>query len=238
MLRMSRIRRPRILVVDDEPGIIRALQTSLEANGFETLAATNGSEALEAIDEELPDLLILDIIMPKMDGFEVCRRVRQLSEIPIIMLSARKSEEDKVRCLNLGSDDYISKPFSMNELVARVKAVLRRTTGIGTTSTQPSFTCGSLTIDFAKRRVTIAGNEVRLTPTEFSLLQELTLNADKVLTHSQLLKRVWGPDYGQEREYLRVFIGRLRAKLESNPLDPKYIVTMPGIGYKFQAPHK
>ena len=235
---MSRIRRPRILVVDDEPGIIRALQTSLEANGFETLAATNGSEALEAIDEELPDLLILDIIMPKMDGFEVCRRVRQLSEIPIIMLSARKSEEDKVRCLNLGSDDYISKPFSMNELVARVKAVLRRTTGIGTTSAQPSFTCGSLTIDFAKRRVTIAGNEVRLTPTEFSLLQELTLNADKVLTHTHLLKTVWGPEYGQEREYLRVFAGRLRAKLEPNPLDPKYIVNVPGVGYKFQALHK
>lgn len=235
---MSRIHRPRILVVDDEPGIIRALQASLEANGFETLAATDGSEALEAIDKELPDLLILDIIMPKMDGFEVCRRVRQLSEIPIIMLSARKSEEDKVQCLNLGSDDYISKPFSMNELVARVKAVLRRTTGIGTTSAQPSFTCGSLTIDFAKRQVTIAGNEVRLTPTEFSLLQELTLNADKVLTHTHLLKTVWGPEYGQEREYLRVFVGRLRVKLEPNPLDPKYIVTVPGVGYKFQAPHK
>jgi len=235
---MSRIHRPRILVVDDEPGILRALKTGLEANGFETLAATDGSEALEAIDKELPDLLILDIIMPKMDGFEVCRRVRQVSEIPIIMLSARKSEEDKVQCLDLGSDDYISKPFGMNELVARVKAVLRRTTGIGTTSRQPPFTCGSLTIDFAKRRVTIAGSEVRLTPTEFSLLQELMLNADKVLTHTHLLKRVWGSEYGQEREYLRVFIGRLRAKLETNPLDPKYIITVPFVGYKFQAPHK
>lgn len=238
MTTMSKMHRPRILVVDDEPGIVRALQASLEANGFETLTATDGSEALEAIDKELPDLLILDIIMPKMDGFEVCRRVRQLSEIPIIMLSARKSEEDKVRCLNLGSDDYISKPFSMNELVARVKAVLRRTTRIGTTSAQPSFICGSLTIDFTKRQVTIAGNEVRLTPTEFRLLQELTLNADKVLTHTHLLKTVWGPEYGQEREYLRVFIGRLRAKLEPTPLDPKHIVTVPGIGYKFQAPHK
>lgn len=238
MSTMSKIHRPRILVVDDEPGIVRALQASLEANGFETLTATDGSEALEAIDKELPDLLILDIIMPKMDGFEVCRRVRQLSEIPIIMLSARKSEEDKVRCLNLGSDDYISKPFSMNELVARVKAVLRRTTRIGTTSAQPSFICGSLTIDFTKRQVTIAGNEVRLTPTEFRLLQELTLNADKVLTHTHLLKTVWGPEYGQEREYLRVFVGRLRAKLEPNLLDSKYIVTVPGVGYKFQAPHK
>ncbi|GAH26449.1 unnamed protein product, partial [marine sediment metagenome] len=235
---MSKIRHPRILVVDDEPGVIRALQASLEANGFEILTATDGSEALEVIDKELPDLLILDIIMPKMDGFEVCRRVRQRSEIPIIMLSARQSEEDKVQCLNLGSDDYISKPFSMNEVVARVKAVLRRTTRIDTTSAQPSFTCGSLTIDFAKRRVTIAGNEVRLTPTEFSLLQELTLNADKVLTHTHLLKTVWGPEYGQEREYLRVFVGRLRAKLEPNPLDPKYIVTVPGVGYKFQALHK
>jgi len=235
---MSRIRRPRVLVVDDEPGIIRALQTSLEANGFETLGATNGSEALAAIDKELPDLLILDIIMPKMDGFEVCLRVRQLSEIPIIMLSARKSEEDKVKCLNLGSDDYISKPFGMNELVARVKAVLRRTAGIGTNAAQTSFTCGGLTINFAKRRVTIAGDEVRLTPTEFTLLQELTLNADKVLTHTHLLKTVWGPEYGQEKEYLRVFVGRLRAKLEPNPIDPKNIVNVPGVGYKFQASHK
>ncbi len=235
---MSKTRRPRILIVDDEPGVIRALQAGLENNGFETLGVMDGSEALEVIDKQQPDLLILDIIMPKMDGFEVCRRVRQCSEMPIIMLSARQSEEDKVRCLNLGSDDYISKPFSMNELVARVKAVLRRTTGIDTISPQPSLTSGSLTIDFAKRRVTIAGNEVRLTPTEFSLLQELTLNADKVLTHTHLLKTVWGPEYGQEREYLRVFVGRLRARLEPNPLDPKYIVTVPGVGYKFQAPHK
>ena len=230
--------RPRILIVDDEPGVIRALQAGLETHGFETLGVMDGGKALEVIDREQPDLLILDIIMPKMDGFEVCRRVRQCSEMPIIMLSARQSEEDKVRCLNLGSDDYISKPFGMNELIARVKAVLRRTTGIGTTSVQPSLTCGSLTIDFVKRRVTIAGNEVRLTRTEFSLLQELTLNADKVLTHTHLLKTVWGPEYGEEKEYLRVFIGRLRAKLELNPLDPKYIVTMPSIGYKFEAPQK
>jgi len=219
---MNKIRPPHILVVDDEIGVIRALRAALEACGFETLGAMD---------------LILDIIMPKMDGFEVCRRVRQWSEIPIIMLSARQSEEDKVQCLNLGCDDYICKPFSMNELVARVKAVLRRTTRIGTVPSQPSFTCGSMTIDFAKRRVTVAGKEVRLTPTEHSLLQELVLNTNKVLTHTHLLKTVWGPEYGQEREYLRVFIGRLRAKLESNPLDPRYIVTVPGIGYKFQVPH-
>lgn len=232
---VNKTQRLRILIVDDEPGVVRAVKVALEANGFKTLTALRGNEALKIIDEELPDLMILDIIMPETDGFEVCRRVRQFSDIPIIMLSARQSEEDKVQCLNLGSDDYISKPFSVPELIARVKAVLRRTTGDGGTPSAPAFTCGGLKIDFTKRRVTIDDTEVKLTPTEYSLLRELVLNADKALTHTQLLRTVWGPEYGAEREYLRVFIQRLRGKIELDPSEPRYIVTLPGIGYKFQS---
>lgn len=232
----SRIRCPRILIVDDEPGVITTLKVALEANGFKTMTALNGNEALKIMDRELPDLMILDIIMPEMDGFEVCRRVRHQSQIPIIMLSARQSNEDKVHCLNLGSDDYISKPFSMSELIARVKAALRRTSEFGVAIVEPLFTCSNISIDFAQRKMTVDGNGVNLTPTEYSLLRELVLNKDKVLTHSQLLKRVWGPEYGQEKEYLRVFIQRLRSKLEHDPSQPKHIITLPGIGYKFQSP--
>jgi two-component system KDP operon response regulator KdpE len=195
----------------------------------------DGAQALQIFERELLDLLILDIMMPKMDGFEVCRRLREWSQVPIIMLSARGDEEDKVKCLELGADDYITKPFGVNELIARVKAVLRRTVALDTTATEPSFTSGDLQINFVERKVIAGGGEVRLTPTEYSLLQELVLNAGKVLTYAQLLNRVWGPEYGQEREYLHVFIGRLRAKLEPDPTNPVHIVTVPGIGYKFQA---
>ena len=228
------MRRLRILVVDDELAIIKFLRANLEANGFEVIAAMDGAEALESIERELPDLVILDIIMPKLDGFEVCRRIREWSQIPIIMLSAKDVEEDKVKCLDLGADDYITKPFGINELMARVKSVFRRTDSAVATPTQPSFTSGDLQINFVERRVFVAGNEVRLTPTEYSLLQELVLNAGKVLTHSDLLKKVWGPEYGQESEYLRVFIGRLRAKLEPAPTKPRYINTVPGVGYRFE----
>jgi two-component system KDP operon response regulator KdpE len=151
------------------------------------------------------------------------------------MLSAKSDASDKVRCLNIGADDYITKPFALDELIARVKSVLRRTEAATAVPTQPSFTSGDLEINFVERRVSVAGNEVRLTPTEYSLLQELVLNAGKVLTYSHLLHRVWGPEYGSEREYLRVFIGRLRAKLEPDPANPKYIITVPGVGYRFQA---
>ena len=229
------MRHIRILIVDDELAIIKLLRANLEANGFETMATMDGAEALEAIEREAPDLVILDILMPKMDGFEVCRRLREWSQVPIIMLSARGDEKDKVRCLGLGADDYITKPFGISELLARVRAVLRRTEAAAAAPSKPSFTSGDIKINFVERRVTVAGNEVRLTPTEYSLLQELVLNVGKVLTYSHLLKRVWGPEYGQEREYLRVFIGRLRAKLEASPTTPRYISTVPGVGYRFQA---
>ena len=224
----------RILVVDDELSIIKLLRANLEAKGYEVLTALDGFEALQAFEMELPDLVILDIMMPKMDGFEVCRRLREWSQIPIIMLSARGDVSDKVKCLDLGADDYITKPFGKGELIARVRAVLRRTEAAATIPTQPSFTGGDLQISFAQRRVTIAGKEVKLTPTEYSLLQELVLNAGKVLTHTHLLNKVWGSEYREEREYLHVFVRRLRAKLEPDPTNPRYITTVPGVGYQFK----
>ena len=223
----------RILVVDDELSIIKFLRANLEAKGYKVLAAMDGAEALQTFEMELPDLMILDIMMPKMDGFEVCRRIREWSQTPIIMLSARGDESDKVKCLDLGADDYITKPFGASELIARVRAVLRRTEAIATTPTRPSFTSGDLQISFAQRQVTVAGKEVKLTPTEYSLLQELVLNAGKVLTHTHLLNKVWGPEYRDEREYLHVFVRRLRTKLEPAPTNPRYIMTVPGIGYQF-----
>ncbi|MBI2980300.1 MAG: response regulator transcription factor [Chloroflexi bacterium] len=224
----------RVLVVDDELSIIKFLRANLEGKGYEVLAATNGIEALQTFETELPDLVLLDIMMPKMDGFEVCRRLREWSQTPIIMLSARGDESDKVKCLDLGADDYITKPFGASELIARVKAVMRRTERAATTPTQPLFISGDLSINFIQRRVTVAGKEVKLTPTEYTLLQELVLNAGKVLTHTHLLNKVWGPEYREEREYLHVFVRRLRAKLEPNPTNPIYIVTVPGVGYQFK----
>lgn len=231
---MVRKQPAQILIVDDEPGIIRPLQAALEAAGFKTAATTEGRRALEIVENETPDLMVLDIIMPEMDGFEVCRRIRQWSDMPIIMLSARQSEADKVECLNLGSDDYITKPFGTKELVARVHAVLRRSAGPDTVPPLRSFTCDNMTIDFRKRQVSVRGKVVRLTPIEYRLLQEMTLNAGEVLTFSYLLKNVWGPEYGQEKEYLRVYIGHLRSKLELDPSQPRHILTVPYVGYRFQ----
>jgi len=228
------MRKTRILVVDDELSIIKFLRATLKAENYEALAAMDGAEALQTIEMELPDLVILDIMMPKVDGFEVCRRLREWSQIPIIMLSARGDEGDKVKCLELGADDYVTKPFGASELVARVKAVLRRTEAAHVIPTQPSFTSGDIKINFVERRVTVAEREVKLTPTEYKLLQELVLNVNKVLTHSMLLGKVWGPDYGEEREYLRVFIGRLRRQLEPKPENPQYIISIPGVGYQFK----
>ena len=225
--------RPRILIVDDDPVIIKFIRANLKAGDYETLAAMDGSEAIQTVERELPDLVLMDIMMPKVDGFEACRRLREWSQIPVIMLSARGDAQDKVKCLDMGADDYITKPFGVGELLARVKAVLRRTQAISTIPTQPTFTCGEIEINFAQRRVNVAGHEVKLTPTEYTLLQELVLNADKVLTHSTLLGRVWGSEYAEEREYLRVFIGRLRKALEPDPETPKYIITIPRVGYQF-----
>ena len=227
------MKHPRILVVDDDLAIIKFLQANLKAEGYEVLTALDGTQAIDTVERELPDLIILDIMLPEMDGFEICERLRQWSQIPIIMLSARGDEDDKVKCLNLGADDYISKPFSINELLARIKAVFRRVEKAGASPARPSFSSGDLRIDFAQRNVTVAGEEIKLTPTEFALLQELALNAGKVLTHAQLLNRVWGPEYMTEKECVHTFIWRLRGKIERDPASPRYITTVSGVGYRF-----
>ncbi|MDO8717188.1 MAG: response regulator transcription factor [Dehalococcoidales bacterium] len=227
----------RILVVDDELNIIKFLRSNLEAGGFEVMAATDGAQAISTFEKESPDLVILDIMMPKVDGFEVCRRLREWTHTPIIMLSARADEGDKVKCLDLGADDYITKPFGAGELIARVNAVLRRGEVGSNQPARSSFTSGDLVINFAKRQVSVAGNEIKLTPTEYNLLQEFVLNAGKVLTHTYLLNKVWGPEYHDETEYLHVFARRLRLKLEHDPAAPRYLMTVPGVGYQFQSAH-
>ena len=227
------MRRPHVLIVDDELAIIKFVRANLQAEDYEALTALDGAEALETVEMELPDLVILDIMLPKIDGFEVCRRLREWSQMPIIMLSARGNDEDKVKCLDLGADDYITKPFSVDELIARVRAVLRRAQAVGAVPAQPSFIGGDLEINFAARRVSFAGNEVKLTPTEYQLLQELVLNAGKVLTHIHLLNKVWGPEYRGEREYLHTYVRRLRRKLELDPAEPCHLLSVAGVGYQF-----
>jgi two-component system KDP operon response regulator KdpE len=227
-----------ILVVDDEVSIIRFVSAHLRKEGYEIITASNGEEALLRAEEENPTLVLLDIMMPKMDGFEVCRRLREWSQVPIIMLSVKGEESDKVKCLDLGADDYVTKPFGGEELLARVRAVLRRAEVAGAVSDRPPFASGDLKISFAQRQVTVAGRDVKLTPTEFGLLQELTLNAGKILTHTHLLQKVWGPEYRDEKEYLHEFVRRLRNKLEPDKEKPRYIVSVPSIGYQFRSVDK
>jgi two-component system, OmpR family, KDP operon response regulator KdpE len=230
------MRRISILIVDDEIAVLKYIQSALKSRGYDTLIAVNGNEALKTIEGEMPDIIILDVMMPGgPDGFEVCRRLREWSQIPIIMLSGRTDPEEKVRCLEAGADDYISKPFNTNELNARITAVLRRyqVKNNSAPPTQPVFDSGDLHIDFAARRCWVADNEIKLTPTEYTLLQEFVINAGKVLDHTYLLKKVWGAEYSGEVEYLRVFVNRLRLKLESNSTNHQYITTVPRVGYMF-----
>ena len=226
------MRKTRILVVDDELSIIKFLRANLEANGYEVLAAVDGAEALQTFERELPDLVILDIKMPRMGGFEVCRRLREWSPAPVIMLSAVSAEEDKVKCFDLGADDYISKPFGKDELIARVRAVLRRTT-IWDEHPEPAFYSHDLTVDFAQHRVTLNSQEVNLTATEYRLLSYLARNAGRVVTPNQILEEVWGEEYVGEHHLLRVNIARLRQKLGDDSREPMFIVTKIGIGYMF-----
>jgi two-component system KDP operon response regulator KdpE len=220
-----------ILIVDDDPAILRLLSTNLKARGYEVTTATDGEESLDAVQRDFVDLIILDLMMPKVDGVEVCRRIREWSDIPIIILSARGDENAKVKCLELGADDYLTKPFGIPELMARIKTAFRHRGDPTVAPAQATFTCDGLEINFAKRRVTVNGREITLTPTEYSLLQYLAVNSDKVLTHNMLLQNVWGNEYSSEKEYLRVFVGRLRRKLEPDAKNPKYIQTIPGVGY-------
>lgn len=225
------MRKTRVLVVDDELSIVKFLSANLRENGFEVSAAMNGVDALETFEKDLPDLVVLDIMMPKMDGFEVCRRLREWSKTPIIMLSARGDESDKVECLGLGADDYVTKPFGAEELLARVQAVLRRTQSAGVSSSQPAFCRGELKVDFAAHQVTLGEQEVKLTATESAILTYLAQNAGRLITTAQLLEKVWGAEYAGETHILQVNVARLRKKLRDNGRKPRYIQTRPGIGY-------
>lgn len=220
----------RILVVDDEPQILRAVAPQLEARGYAVLTATSGGEALAAIARWRPDLILLDLMLPDVSGLEVCRAVRERAQTPLIVLSARGEERIKIEALDLGADDYLTKPFGMGELLARIRAGMRRgTAGQGAAA---SFRTGDLCIDFDRRHVTVAGRDAHLTPTEYELLKTLAVNAGKVLTQRMLLRAVWGPGYETEGQYLRVHIGHLRHKIEPDPAQPRYILTDPGVGYR------
>lgn len=223
-----------VLVVDDDEKILKFLRVNLSREGWHILTARDGNEAVQIVEKDPPDLIILDIMLPKVDGFEVCRQLRQWSQVPIIGLSARGDMADKVRCLNLGADDYITKPFGIDELIARAKAVIRRNRLDDSLPSTSFFTSGDLEIDLATRKVTSVGNEIRLTPTEFRLLRELVIGAGQTLSYKHLLGKIWGPEYKTEREYLHVYIGHLRAKVEPDPRNPTYIVSIPGVGYQFQ----
>lgn len=229
------MKRIRVLVVDDEPQTVKYVGANLRARGYEVIAAYDGREALKLFREHPVDLVILDIMMPGPDGFEVCQAIRRESDVPIIMLSARGQEKDIVRALNLGADDYLTKPFGVEEMLARIQAVLRRVSRTVPTP-RPPVRIGRLEIDFAQRRVTVDGREVHLTPTEYDLLATLALNAGRVLTHRTLLQTVWGPEYGNETEYLWAYIRRLRQKIEPDPQNPQYILTQPGVGYSMVSP--
>ena len=229
-------RTKRILLAEDEVALRDFVSRNLRARGFEVLEASNGLEAIALWEREDPHLLILDIMMPRMDGLEVCRRVREHSAVPIIVLTALDAESDKVAALDLGADDYLTKPFGVEELLARVRAALRRTQWEVMLPSGDTKRFGELEIDLAGHIVRLRGEEVRLSPTEFSLLGLLVSNVGKVLTHRVLLQSIWGPEYGGEAEYLRVYINRLRQKLEPDPANPRYLLTEPGVGYRFVAP--
>ena len=229
------MRQLRILVADNDPAMRKYLRANLEFSGYETLMAMDGFGVEKVIKLELPDLIILDTLLPGRDVMEMLRLLREWSQIPVIILSSRTDKQHKIQALNLGADDYITRPFLLEEFMARVKNILRRTEPVPSVPEPSSFSCGNLEIKFGERRVTVADQEIKLTPTEYNLLQELALNAEKVITHTSLLNKVWGPKYEQEREYLRVFVGRLRKKLEPNPRKPNYIITIPWVGYKLSA---
>ncbi len=223
----------KVLVVDDEPQIRRALRTSLEAHGYEVATVGTGDEGVVAAAGARPELILLDLGLPDMDGTEVIRRIRAFSEVPIIVLSVRESQADKVAALDAGADDYVTKPFGIEELLARSRAALRRRGGEEPTTPTPTF--GALQVDLAKQLVTLDGEPVHLTPTEYGLLEALATNPGKLLTHQWLLRRVWGQGYGTETTYLRTYIRTLRKKLGDDASAPALIVTEPGVGYRWIA---
>jgi two-component system, OmpR family, KDP operon response regulator KdpE len=222
----------KILVVDDDPQIRRVMKATLVAHSYEVVEARTGENALEVISAELPNLVLLDMNLPGMGGLETCQAIRTGSDIPVVILSVRNSEKDKVAALDAGADDYVTKPFGVEELLARIRAALRRSPA-SSEGGPAGYTTRDLEMDFAARRVRVRGADVRLTPKEYELLRYLVLHAGKPVTHREVLQAVWGPDYGDEPEYLRVFVNQLRKKIEANPARPKFIVTEPWVGYRF-----
>ena len=227
----------RILVVDDEPKLVRLVREVLTAIGFDVMSTGSGENAVEMAALERPDLIVLDIVLSgAMDGYEVTRRVREFSDVPIIMLTAKAREVDLLRGFDAGADDYLTKPFSSKELLARVRAVLKRARREPATPAESEIVCGELRIDLARRHVTVAGKQVQLTPTEYNVLHELASHRNQVLLHEQLLTAVWGTEYRDDLDYLRAYIRYLRQKLEPDPANPKLIVTSQGVGYMLVCP--
>jgi two-component system, OmpR family, KDP operon response regulator KdpE len=221
----------RILVVDDEKQIRRMLKTALTGFGYDIAEASSGQEGVNQTAIFHPDLVVLDLGLPDFDGTEVVRRLREWTQIPIIILSVREQEQDKIRALDAGADDYITKPFGMGELLARIRVALRH---VAKTEDEPVLTFGELRVDLAHRRVTLKREDLKLTPTEYEILKYLALQAGKVVTHKQLLRAVWGPNYQEETHYLRIYIGQLRRKIEADPSQPIYILTESGVGYRMK----
>jgi two-component system KDP operon response regulator KdpE len=228
-----------IMVVDDEPSIVRLVRAKLQADGYAVITAERGDEALELLDDQRPDLVVLDVMMPEMDGFETMRRIRAIHDTPVILLTARAGDADKLRGLQSGADDYVTKPFNPDELSARVAAVLRRAGTIATSpSSQQLLRYPGVEIDLERRRVLVGGEEVRLSRTEWELLSQLAANAGRVMLHGELLSRIWGPEFRGEVHYLRTWVSRLRAKLETREETPALFSTFPGIGYRMEAPEQ
>jgi two-component system KDP operon response regulator KdpE len=224
-----------VLLVEDDPNIVDLIRSNLAARAFDTVVSTDGRRAIQLLDTEQPDIVLLDLMLPEVDGFSLCREIRERSNVGIIVVSARGGERDKVTALNVGADDYMTKPFSIEELLARISATLRRTRTVATPEpTSPILRVAGLEINLTEQQVTRHGEDVHLTPTEFALLRELATNQGKVLTHAHLLRRVWGRGYETETEYVRVYVRRLRAKLEVEG-DPPLIVTQPRAGYRLVA---
>lgn len=224
----------RILVIDDEPPIRKLLRVSLDAHGFCVDEADTGLDGLSKTATAKPELVILDLGLPDIDGKEVVRRIREWSQVPIIVLTAHDQEQEKIEALDAGADDYVTKPFSVGELLARIRVSLRRVSSV---DQEPVITCGDLVLDMPQRRVTVAGVEVKLTPTEYDILRVLAQHRGKVLTHRQLLKVVWGDAY-EDTHYTRTYVGQLRRKIEADPTQPQYIITESGVGYRLMCPGK
>lgn len=223
----------RILIVDDEERMVRFIRLNLEHDGFEVVEAYRGSQAIDRLRDSLPDLVLLDVMMPDLDGFEVLKMIREFSSVPVIMLTAKSEEDDRVKGLELGADDYITKPFSPRELVSRVKAVLRRLESVSGNIRGLIEVDDRLKIDFDRREIWVEGKLVKLRPTEYRLLYHLVQNAGWVVTHDQILAKVWGYEYRDEPHYVRLYINYLRQKIEKDPANPKYILTERGVGYRF-----